>query len=359
MKPSRPVVVAGMHRSGLSLATALLGGLGVDLGPDSPTADAESREGPSLGGGFSALNRRLVREACDAQKPGYPDWGWTEDGSFETSGLAARRDEGRRLLERLGPRRGPWGFADPLGVLVLDFWDGLLDDARYVLVYRNPWEVADSMQRLGADAFLRRPDYAAKIWSFYNRRVLEFYRRHAHRCALVSAEALVERPTEVASSVTRKLGIELETTSTPSEVFDGRRLTRVPPGDPWPRLFAATYPGTLDVLGSLEAAADVPSGVDWSGRDGAGGPLAPHRRESSPGGPEPRVAVVIPCRDLGHLLGEAVASVERSIAEPYELIVVDDGSTDPDTLEIMKRLREAGYRIERQEPSGVCAARNR
>jgi len=47
------------------------------------------------------------------------------------------------------------------------------------------------------------------------------------------------------------------------------------------------------------------------------------------------VAVVIPCRDHGYLIIEAIASVERSIPEPYELIIVDDGSQDPGTVEIM------------------------
>ena len=33
------------------------------------------------------------------------------------------------------------------------------------------------MQRLGADVFLRNPEYAYRIWAFYNRHLLDFYRR--------------------------------------------------------------------------------------------------------------------------------------------------------------------------------------
>ncbi|MEM8995705.1 MAG: sulfotransferase, partial [Acidobacteriota bacterium] len=247
MKPPTPLVVAGMHRSGTSLAAALLGGRGLDLGQSSPAGPVDDRAQGFEDRGFLALNRRLVADVCDTDLPGYPEWGWTENGRFDAAGLAARADEGRRLLEDLGAHRGHRGFVDPRGTLLLDYWDGLFEEARYVLVYRNPWDVADSMQRLGTEVFLRRPDYAAKMWSFYNRRLLDFYRRQEGRCALVSARALAERPEEVVEVVTRKLGLELGAASVPDAV-DGRRLRGVPFGDPWPRLFAATYPGILDDL---------------------------------------------------------------------------------------------------------------
>jgi glycosyltransferase involved in cell wall biosynthesis len=54
-----------------------------------------------------------------------------------------------------------------------------------------------------------------------------------------------------------------------------------------------------------------------------------------------------------------VASAERSIAEPYELIVVDDGSRQARTLEVFAALEAAGYYVAHQENQGLAAARNR
>jgi len=68
-----------------------------------------------------------------------------------------------------------------------------------------------------------------------------------------------------------------------------------------------------------------------------------------------RVAVVIPVHDDGVLVGEAVASVREP--EDVELVLVDDGSTDPATLAELDRLRAAGVRVLRQENAGVAAAR--
>jgi glycosyltransferase involved in cell wall biosynthesis len=70
------------------------------------------------------------------------------------------------------------------------------------------------------------------------------------------------------------------------------------------------------------------------------------------------LSVIIPCHDDGDYLLEAVASVERN-APAAELIIVDDGSTQPRTREVLDALRDAGHRVLAQPHSGISAARNR
>lgn len=75
-----------------------------------------------------------------------------------------------------------------------------------------------------------------------------------------------------------------------------------------------------------------------------------------------RLSVLIPCFEHGEYLEEAVASAEAATAamgEPCELILIDDGSRQPRTLEVLARLEGAGYRVLRQENQGPGAARNR
>lgn len=66
------------------------------------------------------------------------------------------------------------------------------------------------------------------------------------------------------------------------------------------------------------------------------------------------MAVVIPCFNAGLVLLEAVASAE---AEADELVIVDDGSTDPLTLRLLRDIGRRGIRIHSQENSGLSAAR--
>jgi glycosyltransferase involved in cell wall biosynthesis len=68
-----------------------------------------------------------------------------------------------------------------------------------------------------------------------------------------------------------------------------------------------------------------------------------------------RVAVVIPCHDDGELVAEAVASVRE--AEPVQLVVVDDGSSDPASLAVLERLRADGVEVAAQANAGPGAAR--
>jgi glycosyltransferase involved in cell wall biosynthesis len=69
-----------------------------------------------------------------------------------------------------------------------------------------------------------------------------------------------------------------------------------------------------------------------------------------------QIAVVIPCHDDGATLGEAIDSVLRQDM-PAEVIVVDDGSTDPGTAALLRRLAGEGVRVLRQANRGPGPAR--
>jgi len=74
---------------------------------------------------------------------------------------------------------------------------------------------------------------------------------------------------------------------------------------------------------------------------------------------EGKVSIVIPCYNHGPMLCEALASVEEVRNENLlEVIIVDDGSSDPDTLRILRDVAEAGYRVVSQPNRRVSAARN-
>jgi len=68
-----------------------------------------------------------------------------------------------------------------------------------------------------------------------------------------------------------------------------------------------------------------------------------------------QASVIIPCHDQAHFLGEAIASVFAQTHRNYELIVVDDGSTD-DTARVAHNFDRV--RCLRQANRGVAGARN-
>lgn len=74
-------------------------------------------------------------------------------------------------------------------------------------------------------------------------------------------------------------------------------------------------------------------------------------------GRKPQVSVIIPTYNRGWILKEAIDSVLTQDYKDFELIVVDDGSTD-NTSEILASYGN-GIRVLFQENKGVSAARNR
>jgi glycosyltransferase involved in cell wall biosynthesis len=68
-----------------------------------------------------------------------------------------------------------------------------------------------------------------------------------------------------------------------------------------------------------------------------------------------RIAVVVPCYNDGATVGETVDSVRE--AEPVEILVVDDGSSDAATIQLLDRLAAEGrIQLLRQPNAGVAAA---
>lgn len=76
------------------------------------------------------------------------------------------------------------------------------------------------------------------------------------------------------------------------------------------------------------------------------------------GGDAPLVSVVVPHYNLLEFLPETLASVRSQTYPNVEVIVVDDGSADPDVPAAMDALEADGVRVVRQANGGLSAARN-
>ena len=353
MKPnSSPVVITGMHRSGTSLAASLLLACGVGLGDRLLAPDPANPRGYFEDTEFLELDREMLIAATLEKDGGHRDWGWTESEELDRSRLPAFEDRAHAVAEMRRTNGHHWGFKDPRASLLLDFWDAVLDEPVYLLVYRQPWEVADSLQRLGAEVFLRHPEYSYRIWAFYNRQILAFLRNHRDRCLLVSTDAAARRPRELLELVAERWGLDTSGAH-PDEILDPRLLRRCEADDPLVTLAAATHPECAELLAELDAAADLPGSDLWRAHS-----LDPRHKKHTPGGGA-RVAVIVPCFDHGEFLVEAVASAERSIREPIELIVLNDGSGQARTLEVLASLKVGGYCVLDTENGGIASARNR
>ncbi len=72
----------------------------------------------------------------------------------------------------------------------------------------------------------------------------------------------------------------------------------------------------------------------------------------------PRITFVVPCHNLGAYLDEALESVFAQTVQTFDVIVVDDGSTDEATRRVLDRCERPRTRVFRTENRGLSAARN-
>lgn len=70
----------------------------------------------------------------------------------------------------------------------------------------------------------------------------------------------------------------------------------------------------------------------------------------------PRVSVVIPCYNSGATLPQTLASLRAQSWPDLEIVVVDDGSSDPETMAVLEGLDDVA--LVRQPNAGLPAARN-
>jgi hypothetical protein len=155
----RVVCVLGMHRSGTSLVTRLVHGLGFDLGPSEALIvdpPEHNRGGYWEHRGFNAIDEQLLARLGGSwhQPPALLD-GWEAQPALDDLALRARD-----LVAEMSASSSRWAWKDPRASLTLPFWQRLLPDASYVVCVRDPASVAASLRQ--RDAF--DSEKAARLW---------------------------------------------------------------------------------------------------------------------------------------------------------------------------------------------------
>jgi len=71
-----------------------------------------------------------------------------------------------------------------------------------------------------------------------------------------------------------------------------------------------------------------------------------------------RISIIIPCYNQGQYIDEAIKSVEEYKYNDYEIIIINDGSTDEFTNKHLLELKDKGYHVLFQENQGLSSTRN-
>lgn len=252
------LIITGMHRSGTSLIASYLHQTGINLGKQLLPPNYGNPQGYFEDVEFLEFHRSVLKSCCRQQETGFPEWGWTESEFFAREKLANYQEAAQKLITQRQSQSQLWGWKDPRTSIILDFWHQLLPQPRYLLVYRYPWDVVDSIQRLNLTFFLEKPDYALKIWYYYNRHLLDFYQQNSPNCLLVSINAVVEEPEKLLALVSYKLGLTINP-ELPANIYRANQLRSLPFHHPLIHLLNHSNSTYFNLLQELDQAADLPS----------------------------------------------------------------------------------------------------
>jgi hypothetical protein len=237
--PPPALVIAGMHRSGTSLAASLVATAGVHVGDQLMGPAAGNPRGHFEDLEFYRLHQRIL-EANGLSRDGF-----TCQDAIEVPARA--RAKAAALVEQRRAAGRPWGWKDPRSTLFLEFWAELVPESRFVFLVRPPWEVVDSLFRRGDDPFALNPRFTVDVWFAYNRRVRDFVRRHAERCTVVEAAGVAADPTGFVGRVADLMAVPL---ARPTPQFEpGLLITEH--GSHRRTLVEALRPDAAELLGEL------------------------------------------------------------------------------------------------------------
>ena len=196
------LIITGMHRSATSLTAAVCQKAGLFIGDSLLEAAAGNPNGHFEDVEFLEFHKRVLRAN-----------GRCQDGLFADGVIrvpSRLQPEARSLIAKRKTLGRPWGWKDPRTTLLLKFWRHELPHARFLFLFRSPWEVIDSLFRRGIHEFTHtNPSLALAMWERYNREIRDFARSHPENCLVVEAQQIVREPHSVVVNLRRKFGIDL------------------------------------------------------------------------------------------------------------------------------------------------------
>jgi len=245
------IIISSMHRSGSSLTASLLESAGLHIGRRLMGASSDNQKGH-----FENLDfYEFHKVALDSQ--GIHPNGWTLQKNIEIEDILIQ--QAKKIIAK-NAVSDLWGWKEPRTTLFLNFWKELLPEAKFILIYRFPWEVVDSLYRRIKDiVFQKNPEFAVKVWSHYNNNILDFYNKYSNSCFLVDIHTLIANQNNCIQAIKEKWNINLNLPE--SSIYDPTLLQKQNSNGYRPSLIQATFPEAIDIYKELEARAWQPEEI--------------------------------------------------------------------------------------------------
>ncbi|MBI1757068.1 MAG: sulfotransferase [Fimbriimonas ginsengisoli] len=201
------VIPLGMHRSGTSMLAHMLMECGLNLGPMKELLQGHQIDNPD---GYwenvkiTALNDAILAAlGGSAMAPPMLKPGWSDDPR-----VAPLRKQAQEIATSFA---GNWGWKDPRTMVTLELWQRILPEARYVVIVRNPLEVALSFAVRNQWIKRARPEFVVSLpkglalWAHYHEAALPLLQ--PKRTCYVAYSNVLTRPLDELRRIVEETGL--------------------------------------------------------------------------------------------------------------------------------------------------------
>lgn len=234
------LILTGMHRSGTSFATSLLQSAGLDIGQELIKAGNGNVKGFFENIDFVKFHEEVLRSQ------NLDEIGWTLENNISVQ--EQYKKQAKNIIAK-NSQADIWGWKDPRTTLFLDFWAELLPEAKFLFIYRSPWEVVDSLYRRGDEIFMKQPELAVKIWMHYNRKILNFFNKFPQQCVLISVHNIVNHLDEFINIINTKFDLNLSKPA--SDIYESSLLYTPTTDIHRATLIAFHFPEAINIYAEL------------------------------------------------------------------------------------------------------------
>lgn len=234
------IIITGMHRSGTSLMASLLQSTGIHIGSRLMDAGLGNAKGHFEDLDFVEFHEEVLKSQ------GISKQGWTLNKQIKVQEQYI--DTAKTIINKRCKLNEIWGWKDPRTTLFLDFWISLIPNSYFILLYRSPWEVIDSLYRRGDEAFLKNPNFALQVWSSYNQAILDFIERFPNQCCLFNLDSIIQNPEYFIEVVTTKFNLSL---TSPKYLYEQSLISHDVSNSHRPSIINQYFPGVSQIYQAL------------------------------------------------------------------------------------------------------------
>ncbi len=188
---TRAILVLGMHRSGTSAVAGVLGLAGAHVGDADELLPAHETDNPRGYFERPALNA-LHDDLLSCTGHAWNRVAYHDASRIDVTSCGISLHKLKSLVESVGAGPLPWLAKDPRACLLMPEWNRLVPDAAYVVVVRDPREIAGSMIHGARGTFTSR--FVIALWEKYLRAALAGLR--GRQAVFVDYATLLQSPLE-------------------------------------------------------------------------------------------------------------------------------------------------------------------